>query len=155
MLTYPGDVANTDFREAIHLKSADPFPYYFLAYEAFRSRSFQECDRLSTLALQQNPTPEIRAALLSWQAISRWNLGLSKSQEIRKLFNEATQLKPDDPLIASYARGFDDDERKPTLPTEIGLEGEERTKEQAKRYVDELSKRDIEDMSPTPNPIAV
>jgi tetratricopeptide (TPR) repeat protein len=153
--TYPGENAKEDFREAIRLKSTEPWPYYFLAQEAFRSLSFQECDRLCSLALQRNPPPDIRAALLSWQAISRWNLGLAKPQEIRKLFNEAKQLKPDDPLIASYAQGFEDDERKPRFPTEIGLEGEERTREQAKRYVDEVSKRDIEDMSPTLNLIAV
>jgi hypothetical protein len=152
---YPGEASKEDFREAIRLKSPEPWPYYFLAQEALRSRNFQECFRLSTLALQRNPRPDIRAVLLSWQAISRWNLGLAKPHEIRKLFNEAKQLKPDDPLIASYAQGFEDDERKPRFPTEIGLESEERTREQAKRYVDELSKRDIEDMSPTLNLIAL
>jgi tetratricopeptide (TPR) repeat protein len=141
MMTYPGDAANADFREAIRLQSSDPFPHYFLAYEALKSDNFHECDRLSTLALQRDPRPEMRAALLSWQAISRLNLGLSKPQQIRKLFDEAKRLKPDDSLIASYAQALDDDSGVPSLSSRIRREGEKRAREQVQWYVDELSSR--------------
>ncbi len=130
-------------------------PYYFLAHEALKSGHFQECDRLSTLALERNPIPDIRAALLSWQAISRWNLGHSKSQQIRKLFDEARQLRPDDPLIASYAEAFNNGERTPSLSSSIRLESEKRTREQARQFVDEFLKKGMEDLSSTLSSIAV
>ncbi len=62
MMTYPGDAANADFREAIRFEqSPDPYPYYFLAHEALKSGDFPECDHLSTLALERNPSRRIFA----------------------------------------------------------------------------------------------
>jgi tetratricopeptide (TPR) repeat protein len=147
MMTYPGEAANTDFREAIRLGSPDPLPYYFLAHAALRSQDFRECDRLCSLALQRNPEPEIHAALLSWRAISRWNLGRKKSQ-VRKLFEEAMRLKPDDSLIASYAQEFDDDQSTPRVPSSLQHDGTEHLREQAQQYVSERSRMRIEEISP-------
>jgi tetratricopeptide (TPR) repeat protein len=152
---YPGERSIEDFREAIRLGSTEPWPYYFLAEEALRSLGFRECDRLCSQALQRNLPTDIRAALLSWQAISRWNLDPSRPQQIRKLFEEARRLKPDDSLIASYAQTFNDGEIAPSLPASIRVEGEKRMQEQARQYVDELSRRGIEESSSTLNPIAV
>ncbi|MGP0062456.1 MAG: hypothetical protein ACLQGP_02480 [Isosphaeraceae bacterium] len=148
IMTYPGDAADTDFRDAIRLQSPDPLPYYYLAYQALGSRNFHECDRLSTLALQRNPEADIRASILSWQAISRWNLGLDRPQQIRKLFDEARQLKPDDPVIASYAEAFDDHPETPHVSSALPLEGEEHRRERVRQYADELQRKSIEGMNP-------
>jgi tetratricopeptide (TPR) repeat protein len=149
MLTYSEDAANTDFLEAIRLGSPDPVPYYFLAHAALRSRSFQECERLCSLALQRGPESDIRAALLSWQAISRWKLGLKTRSEIRKLFSEARKLRPEDPLIASYAQAFEDDGRGPRLSEPLPFESREQMRVQAEKYVQKTSRERLEDMSPT------
>jgi hypothetical protein len=146
--TYPGEGSKEDFSEAIRLNSPEPWPYYFLANEALQSRDFQECDRLSTLALDRNPRPDIRATLLSWQAISRWNLGLARPQQIRNLFDEARQLKPDDPAIASYAEAFNDHQGTPDVPAELTLGSEEHRREWVRQYCDELSRNLSEKMNP-------
>jgi tetratricopeptide (TPR) repeat protein len=147
MMRYPEEASNQDFRQAIRLKSAQPWPYYFLAQEALRSRDFRECDRLCTLALQRNPQPDIRATLLTWMAISRWNLGFPRS-DIRKLFDEARRLKPDDPLIANYAQAFDRNQTTSIDPSAPSFEGERYWRERAEQYVNELSRRGIAEMSP-------
>jgi tetratricopeptide (TPR) repeat protein len=147
MMTYPGAAARSDLREAIRLQSPDPLPYYFLAHDAIQSRDYSECDYLCTQALKRNPEPEIRAALLSWKALARWNLGL-KGSGIRELFDEARRLRPDDSLIATYAQAFDQDQRIPNVPSGIPFDGEAYLREQAEHYVDRFSRRDIEAMSP-------
>jgi tetratricopeptide (TPR) repeat protein len=148
MMAYPGDIANTDFREAIRLRSPDPLPYYYLAYQALGSRNFHECDGLCTSALQRNPEADIRALLLSWQAIARWNLGLDKPHQIRRLFDEARQLKPDDPVIASYAEAFKDHQGTPQVPVGLPLESEENRRERMRQYADGLQNKIIEGMNP-------
>ncbi len=149
MMTYPGDAANTDFREAIRLRSPDPLPYHYVAFQVLGSRNFYECDRLCTLALQRNPQADIRASLLSWQAISRWNLGLDGPQQIRKLFDEARQLKPEDPVIASYAEAFNDHQEAPQVSSSLPVESEEHRRERVKQYAHELQKKkSIKGMNP-------
>jgi tetratricopeptide (TPR) repeat protein len=148
MMTYPGEDANDDFRLAIRLGSTDPWPYYFLAHEALISNDFRECDRLCALALQQDPAPEIRATLLAWQAISRWNLGPSDPREIRALFAEAGRLKPDDPQIIRYAIAFNDEGMAPGMSPPPRLEGNGHWRERAgEQYAVELRKRGTEEMS--------
>jgi hypothetical protein len=146
--TYPGQASKKDLREAIRLNSSEPWPYYLLAQDALRSGDFQECDRLCSQALQRNRRPDIRAILLSWQAISRWNLGLSTSREIRRLFEEARTLKPDDPLIASYAQAFEENGRASRPPSRIASEDDRHWQEQAERYVNEDSMKRVEVSSP-------
>src|SRR5262249_27936011 len=123
-------------------------PYYLLAHEALRSRNFQECDRLSDLALQRNPRAEIRAVLLSWKAISRWHLGVNKPRQIRKLFEEARRLKTDDVLIARYAQAFRDDEKTLRAPSSLQFEDGEPWREQAEQYVNEVWSKQIKGMRP-------
>jgi tetratricopeptide (TPR) repeat protein len=148
MLTYPGEAANDDFRAAIQLRSAEPWPYYFLAHEALISSDYRECDRLCALALRREPAPEIRAILLAWQAIARWNLGHYDPREIRELFDEAKRLKPDDPQINRYAEAFDDEGWAPDAPPAPQFEGNGHWRERAgERYAEELRRSGTEEMS--------
>jgi tetratricopeptide (TPR) repeat protein len=146
--TYPGESSRKDLYEAIRLKSSEPWPYYLLAQEALLSGDFQECDRLCSQALKRNRRLDIRANLLSWQAFSRWELGLSPSREIRRLFAEARKLKPDDPLIANYARAFEENGRASDPPSHIPPEEDRQWREQAERYVNEYSMKRFEETIP-------
>jgi hypothetical protein len=147
MVIYPGEASNQAFREAIQLGSPDPLPYFVLARDALLSRRFLECDRLCTQALQRGAEPEIRATLLFWQAISRWNLGRDQAA-IRALFNEARKLRPDDPLIEGFARAFDENGRTARPPSQALSEGDRRWGEQTQRYFHEYSMRRFEKASP-------
>jgi tetratricopeptide (TPR) repeat protein len=147
MMTHPGAESIKDFQAAVNLKSGDPTPYYYLAAEELRSGDFREYDRLSTLALEREPDAEMRATLLTWRAISLSRRGLAAPRQIRDLIDEARQLKPDDPLIANYARAFDDEET-PSLPPAIQIEDAEHRKERAKRYASRLSRQVLDGMSP-------
>jgi hypothetical protein len=80
-------------------------------------------------------------------AIARGNLGLPKS-DIHKLFDEARRLKPDDPLIASYAQAFDQNQRTSIVPSVPSFGSEGYLRERAEHYLNELSRRGIEEMSP-------
>jgi tetratricopeptide (TPR) repeat protein len=148
MLTYPGEVANDEFRAAIRLGSTDPWPYYFLAHEALILNDFRGGDRLCALALQREPTPEMRAILLAWQAISRWNLGHHNPREIRELFDEAKRLKPDDPQINRFAEVFDAAGWAPDVPPAPQFEGNGHWRERADEwYAEDLRRRGTEEMN--------
>lgn len=146
MMTHPGQDSIRDFQAAERLGSSDPWPYYSLAADALRTREFRECDRLSRLALERDPGAEIRATLLTWRAISLWNLG-RKRTDVRKLFDEARTLKPDDPMIADYARAFED-ETPPTSPSAIRMNGDCHRMELAERYASSSASSLLESTNP-------
>jgi tetratricopeptide (TPR) repeat protein len=148
ILTYPEKVSNEDFRVAIRLGSAAPWPHHFLAHEALIAKDFWGCDRLCALALQRDPKPEIRATLLAWQAISRWNLGHYDPREIRELFAEAKRLKPGDPQINHYAEVFDDEGWAPNVPPAPQFEGNGHWRERAYEwYAEDLRRKGTQAMS--------
>jgi tetratricopeptide (TPR) repeat protein len=142
MVAYPSETSDRDFRDAVRLGSDDPLPYYFLAHDALLLRHFRECALLCSQALQRQPESEVRATLLFWQAISCWNLGRDKA-DIRKLFDEARKLKPDDSLIASFARTFEENGRASDPPAQITIEDDPHWREQAERYVNQTSMQRI------------
>lgn len=105
-MTYPSQVAIRDLRRAIELGTQEPWPYILLAHNAFSAKEWSRCDQLCTEALRRNPTPEVRADLLHWQAIARSVLGSHSFEEIKSLFAEASTLAPDDEIIRHNAEVF-------------------------------------------------
>lgn len=148
MLTYPDRSSEEDFRVAIRLRSPDPRPAFFLAHAALVRSDFLNSDHLCEQALRNGPSPTIRAILLTWQAISRWNLGGRDRREIEVRFDEARRLDPDNLQILHYADAFELHSSDRSLPPAPAYDGNGQWREWAReQYAEEPRRRSAEGLN--------
>jgi tetratricopeptide (TPR) repeat protein len=104
--------AKSDFEKAAELGSASVWPYYYLAFDAFRSRSFIQSARLSTMALSRANDLELQAKLHELIAMSiasgSSSLSTSAIAAIRNHFRTGMILSPADQQILANSQIFED-----------------------------------------------
>lgn len=103
--------AKSDFEEASKLGSGSVWPYYYLAFDAFRSQSFTRCIQLSTIAMSRTSDLETQAKLheLVAMSIASANSTLNQStiEVIRSHFRTGMNLSPGDQQILANSQVFE------------------------------------------------
>lgn len=103
--------AKSDFEQASKLGTSSVWPYYYLAFDAFRSQCFARCIQLSTTALSRTSDLETLARLheLLAMSIASANSTLSQStiEAIRSHFRTGISLSPGDQQILENFHVFE------------------------------------------------
>jgi tetratricopeptide (TPR) repeat protein len=106
-ITYPGEGAVADFREAIRLGEPSYYPFYYLA-----NRCLVEGDLVQALswirqALERRPSRRIAAQLYFWFAVAQRSLGANRD-EILELLRKAASLEPENEFLARDIRRLEE-----------------------------------------------
>jgi tetratricopeptide (TPR) repeat protein len=70
--TYPAPQAVEDLENAVRLGPASYWPAYYLTHDALLKENWHAALRYSNAALALEPSPTVRANLLEWRAIARF-----------------------------------------------------------------------------------
>jgi tetratricopeptide (TPR) repeat protein len=95
MITYPGEQALADCREAIKLGEPSYYPYYYLAHAALVTGDEAVAGSWCREALEHQPSRRIEAQLWVWLAVAETQMG-KKAEDVRALLQKAQALDPGD-----------------------------------------------------------
>jgi tetratricopeptide (TPR) repeat protein len=91
---YPTPQALRDLENAIRLGAASVWPSYYLAHHRMQERDWSAAEKQCDDALMLDPPAPVRANLLEWRAIARFQQG-AEIQSTRADFEHSLRLAPD------------------------------------------------------------
>jgi tetratricopeptide (TPR) repeat protein len=104
--------AKSDFESAARLATASVWPYYYLSFDAFRSKDFDRCVRIATIGMSRTSDLDIQARLHEFIAMSIASGGSSLSpstiEAVRHHFRTGMILSPANQQILANSQVFED-----------------------------------------------
>ncbi|MEM1250480.1 MAG: hypothetical protein AAGK22_29210 [Acidobacteriota bacterium] len=101
-----GGAALGDFRAAIDLGTALPWPYLHTSHAALQMARWEEAERLAQIGANLSPRGPLRARLLEFVAIAAANLGRADGH-VRRVFELAMLDNPFDPTLRKNAAAYE------------------------------------------------
>jgi len=95
--THPDD-AYKDFQRAAECNTADFKPYFYLAHQALGEARYEDCLRWCAKVLEKTENPRMRAQVIQWAAIARYELH-HPAVMVQRAFETAITLDPLDQQI--------------------------------------------------------
>lgn len=129
--TYPSDDGIRDLERAVELDPTSLWPTYYLAHHYIQTHDWRRAEELSSAALRLEPQSPMRANLLEWQAIARFQNG-GDLAEARAQFGAALELAPDNEHLRRNIAVLDglaslDSAERVVLPWAVARDAEKRS----------------------------